>query len=48
MPHCRTPYRAAGRYYVQAVLNRYTDYKLANGKVVSLPPDRGEGQQFDI
>jgi hypothetical protein len=36
----------AGRYYVQAVLNRYKDYKLANGKVVSLPPDRGEGQQW--
>ncbi len=37
----------AGTYYVQALLNRYQDYKLANGKVVSLPPDRGEGQQWN-
>ena len=36
-----------GRYYAQAVLNRYRDYHLANGKVVSLPPDRGEGQQWN-
>ena len=35
-----------GLYYVQAVLNRYKDYQLANGKTVSLPPDRGEGQQW--
>jgi len=37
----------AGTYYVQAVLNRYRDFHLANGKVVSLPPDRGEGQQWN-
>ncbi len=36
----------AGTYYVQAILNRYKDFSLANGKVVSLPPDRGEGQQW--
>jgi hypothetical protein len=36
-----------GRYYVQALLNRYRDFRLANGKVVSLPPDRGEGQQWN-
>ncbi len=36
-----------GRYYVQALLNRYKDFHLANGKVVSLPPDRGEGQQWN-
>lgn len=35
-----------GRYYAQALLNRYHDFHLANGKVVSLPPDRGEGQQW--
>ena len=34
----------AGIYYAQALLNRYKDFHLANGKVVSLPPDRGEGQ----
>ncbi len=37
----------AGIYYGQALLNRYKDYFLANGKVVSLPPDRGEGQQWN-
>jgi hypothetical protein len=37
----------AGTYYAQALLNRYKDFSLANGKVVSLPPDRGEGQQWN-
>jgi len=37
----------AGVYYAQAVLNRYKDFHLGNGKVVSLPPDRGEGQQWN-
>ena len=37
----------AGKYYAQALLNRYKDFSLANGKVVSLPPDRGEGQQWN-
>ncbi len=36
----------AGTYYAQALLNRYKDFTLGNGKVVSLPPDRGEGQQW--
>jgi hypothetical protein len=36
-----------GKYYVQALLNRYKDFHLANGKIVSLPPDRGEGQQWN-
>ncbi len=36
-----------GTYFAQAVLNRYKDFHLANGKVVSLPPDRGEGQQWN-
>jgi len=36
-----------GTYYAQVLLNRYKDYNLANGKVVSLPPDRGEGQQWN-
>jgi hypothetical protein len=35
-----------GRYYVQALLNRYKNYQLSNGKTVSLSPDRGEGQQW--
>ncbi len=37
----------AGTYYAQALLNRYKDYHLGNGKVVSLPPDRGEGQRWN-
>ena len=37
----------AGTYYAQAVLNRYKDFHLGNGKVVSLPPDRGEGQRWN-
>jgi hypothetical protein len=37
----------AGTYYVQALLNRYKDFHLSNGKVVSLPPDRGEGQVWN-
>jgi hypothetical protein len=36
-----------GTYFAQAFLNRYKDFHLANGKVVSLPPDRGEGQQWN-
>ena len=36
-----------GKYYAQALLNRYKDFNLANGKLVSLPPDRGEGQQWN-
>ncbi|PCJ24046.1 MAG: hypothetical protein COA96_10575 [SAR86 cluster bacterium] len=36
-----------GTYYAQALLNRYKDFHLGNGKVVSLAPDRGEGQQWN-
>jgi len=36
-----------GRYFVQALLNRYKDFTLSNGKTVSLPPDQGEGQQWN-
>ena len=36
-----------GEYFAQALLNRYKDFHLSNGKVVSLPPDRGEGQQWN-
>src|SRR5262249_27733466 len=35
-----------GRYFVQAVLNRYEEVHLGDGLVVQLPPDRGEGQQW--
>ena len=37
----------AGRYRVQALLNRYETFRLSTGHTVSLPPDRGEGQQWN-
>jgi hypothetical protein len=36
----------AGKYLVQAVLNVYEPFKLASGKTVLLPPDKGEGQHW--
>lgn len=36
-----------GVYFAQVLLNRYKDFNLSNGKVVSLPPDRGEGQRWN-
>ncbi len=37
----------AGDYYVQGLFNIYETYHLANGHTVKLPPDRGEGQQWN-
>src|SRR5580700_9999049 len=36
----------SGDYLVQAVLNRYETFHLADGRVLQLPPDKGEGQQW--
>jgi hypothetical protein len=36
----------SGDYFVQAVLNRYETFHLADGRILKLPPDRGEGQQW--
>jgi hypothetical protein len=36
-----------GRYWVQALLNRYQTFRRSDGHTVSLPPDRGEGQQWN-
>ena len=36
----------AGDYLVQAVLNLYETHHLADGRLLELPPDRGEGQQW--
>jgi len=36
-----------GYYWVQGLLNRYEDFYLADGRVLSLPPDKGEGQQWN-
>jgi hypothetical protein len=35
-----------GDYFVQALLNIYETFHLANGHTVKLPPDRGEGQHW--
>ncbi|MCX7056223.1 MAG: hypothetical protein NTZ79_03280 [Proteobacteria bacterium] len=35
-----------GDYLVQAVFNRYETFHLADGRVLKLPPDQGEGQQW--
>ena len=37
----------AGDYSVQAVLNRYETFHRADGVTVKLPPDKGEGQQWN-
>ncbi len=37
----------SGRYRVQALLNRYETFRRSDGHVVRLPPDRGEGQQWN-
>jgi hypothetical protein len=36
----------SGDYLVQAVLNRYETFHLADGRTLKLPPDKGEGQQW--
>ena len=35
-----------GDYLVQALLNRYETFHLADGRILKLPPDKGEGQQW--
>jgi hypothetical protein len=35
-----------GEYTVRAVLNLYETFHLGNGRVVKLPPDKGEGQHW--
>lgn len=37
----------AGTYRVQALLNRYETFRLGDGRVLKLPPDRGEGQHWE-
>lgn len=36
-----------GKYFVQALLNRYETFRRGDGAVVSLPPDQGEGQHWN-
>jgi hypothetical protein len=37
---------AAGDYFVQALLHKYETFKLKDGRVLKLPMDRGEGQNW--
>jgi len=37
----------AGTYFVQAILHRYETFQRADGYVVKLPMDRGEGQHWN-
>src|SRR5271156_2418769 len=45
-PAAKLSQLAAGNYLVQAVLNRYETFHLSDGRVLKLPPDQGEGQQW--
>jgi hypothetical protein len=36
-----------GEYIAQALLNRYETFNLKDGRVLKLPPDQGEGQQWN-
>ena len=36
-----------GEYWVQALLNRYETYHLGDGRILKLPPDKGEGQHLE-
>lgn len=38
----------AGDYWVQGMLNIYETFHLGDGRVLKLPPDKGEGQQWSI
>src|ERR1700722_8003857 len=38
----------AGDYYVQGLINIYETFHLANGHTVKLPPDKGEGQHWNV
>jgi hypothetical protein len=37
----------AGEYWVQGLINRYETFNRSDGHVVKLPPDMGEGQQWN-
>src|SRR6266567_436065 len=37
-----------GDYWVQAVINIYETFHLGNGRTLKLPPDKGEGQHWQV
>jgi hypothetical protein len=46
-PYAALDQMPRGEYTIQAVLNVYQTFHLANGKTVKLAPDRGEGQHWN-
>ena len=46
-PAARLSAMPTGDYSVQIVLNRYEEFHLADGRVLKLPPDQGEGQHWE-
>jgi Putative esterase len=38
----------AGDYWVQALLNIYETFHLGDGRALKLPPDKGEGQHWQV
>jgi hypothetical protein len=38
----------AGDYWVQAVMNIYETFHLGDGRTLKLPPDKGEGQHWQV
>ena len=38
----------SGDYWVQAVLNIYETFHLGDGRTLKLPPDKGEGQHWQV
>jgi hypothetical protein len=38
----------AGDYWVQSVLNIYETFHLGDGRTLKLPPDKGEGQHWQV
>ncbi|MBI1740060.1 MAG: hypothetical protein HYR57_04155 [Candidatus Koribacter versatilis] len=38
----------AGDYWVQGLLNIYETFHLSDGRILKLPPDKGEGQHWNI
>ncbi len=47
-PHAHLSQLPPGNYRVQAVLNLYETFHMADGRVLKLAPDRGEGQHWNI
>jgi len=38
----------SGEYWVQGLLNLYETFHIANGHTLKLPPDKGEGQKWNL